>query len=101
MSLPEDEWLLSHLEGCDSCAQRLEGLSEKDTLVELIRQARTQGDPPGAETIARLVEQLRKLKPKGEGAREARAPMIVTCPACGKKLRGKPNSAGRNAKCPK
>jgi serine/threonine protein kinase/Leucine-rich repeat (LRR) protein len=72
LSSPESEALLNHLAGCDSCVQRLEGLSQRDTLVELIRQARTEGDPPGAETVARLVERLRKLKlrPNAEAAEE-------------------------------
>jgi hypothetical protein len=66
LSSGENETLLSHLAGCDSCVQRLEGLWQKDTLVELIRQAQTEGDPPDAETVARLVEQLRKLRPSAE-----------------------------------
>ncbi len=73
LSSPENEALLSHLASCDACAQRLEGLVHKDTLVELIRQAQTDGETPQPETVARLVERLRKLRPKVEAAAETAA----------------------------
>ena len=67
LSPPEKEAVLDHLEGCIACVQRIESLSEKDTLVDLIRQARTLGEGPPGETVARLVEQLRKLRPSCRG----------------------------------
>ena len=63
LSSPEKEAVLDHLEKCQACVQRVESLSEKDTLVDVIRQARTLGEGPTGETVARLVEQLRKLRP--------------------------------------
>src|SRR5438067_6497182 len=70
LSFPEKEALLAHLEGCDACATQVEALSANDTLVELIRQSRTRGDVPKGETIARLVKQLRELRPNAPAAGE-------------------------------
>jgi Leucine-rich repeat (LRR) protein len=100
LSSPENESLLSHLAGCDSCVQRLEGLWQQDTLVELIRQAQTEGDPPDAETVARLVERLRKLRPNAEAAQAATGSIVVTCPGCGKGFRANINLADKKVKCP-
>jgi serine/threonine protein kinase len=60
---PEIDSLLDHMASCDACVQQVEALLEKDTLVDLIRQARTLADAPPKETVARLVERIRKLRP--------------------------------------
>jgi formylglycine-generating enzyme required for sulfatase activity/serine/threonine protein kinase len=93
LPLPEKEALLIHLEGCDSCARRVEGLTEKDTLIDLIRQGRTLAEGSGGQTVARLVEQLRQLKP-------APSSIAFTCPACSKGLKVKAGLAGKKVKCP-
>src|SRR5947209_18186910 len=100
LSPSESETLLSHLQGCDSCVQRLEPLFEKDALVELIRRARTESDPPAAATLAVLMAKLRKLRPDLEAAKIAAAPIIVKCPGCGKRFKAKAELAGKKVKCP-
>src|SRR2546421_76567 len=93
MSSAECETLLGHLEECDACARRLESLSEKDTLVELIRQAQTRADAPASELVARLVERLRKLRHIAEAKTVPPAGLAVAsklsfaCPGCGKRVR--------------
>ncbi len=99
LSPPECESLLSHLEGCESCVRRLESLPEDDALVRLIRQARAEGEPPVAATLAGLIARLRKSRP-GPGDAGA-APIVVQCPGCGKRLKAKADQAGRTARCPK
>src|SRR5271169_5375285 len=44
----EKESLLSHLEGCDACAQKLKTLPEPDTLVGMLRKADTIDQPTAA-----------------------------------------------------
>jgi hypothetical protein len=89
MSSEECETLLGHLEGCDACARRLESLSEKDTLVELIRQAHTRADAPARELVAHLGERLRNLRHIAEAKTEPPAGLVAAsklsfaCPGCG------------------
>ena len=66
-ALPEaqKEDLLHHIEGCDSCAQKLSTLHVEDTLSDLVRQAQHFEEPGAQETIARLVERLTRLRPSG------------------------------------
>jgi formylglycine-generating enzyme required for sulfatase activity/serine/threonine protein kinase len=107
---PEKDAVLDHLEGCDACATQVEGLSENDTLVELIRQASARGQPPGSEAVVRLVERFRKLRPGDDGAPETEnfspgktgpAPRLTfTCPSCGKQVRTTTEWAGKKGKCP-
>ncbi|MFN4260599.1 MAG: protein kinase domain-containing protein [Gemmataceae bacterium] len=54
--------LLDHLEQCEACAVVVGEQAESDTLIELIRAARTvpSTDPPA---VARLVETLSRLRP--------------------------------------
>ena len=102
----EKEAMLGHLERCDSCARKLTALPEPDTLVDLVRQARTLDDGASEETISRLVERLSTLRPEAEqtpAPREDTAafPLIFfACPGCGKTLKVKAELAGKNVKCP-
>jgi uncharacterized protein (TIGR03067 family) len=96
LSPPEREALLSHLEGCDACARLVEGLADRDTLVELIRQAQTRADRPESDTVARLVARLGQLPPGAPAAAEIR----LVCSGCGKGLKIKADMAGKKAKCP-
>jgi anti-sigma factor RsiW len=44
----DEEALLAHLEDCDPCAQKLNTLAERDTLVALLRRnERRSGQPRG------------------------------------------------------
>jgi hypothetical protein len=43
VSSPEKEAVLDHLESCNVCVQKVESPSEKNTLIDVIRQARTLG----------------------------------------------------------
>src|SRR5581483_8771457 len=79
LSSPEKEAVLDHLEGCQACVQRVEALSEKDTLVDLIRQARTLGEGPTRETVVGLVERLRKLRPSAEVAPKSPSQSPLAC----------------------
>src|SRR3954471_4954939 len=92
---PEKEAVLDHLEKCQACVQRVESLSEKDTLIEVIRQARTLGEGPTGETVARLVERLRKLRPSAEATPEAPGQIRLVCSGCGKSLEVKGTLAGK------
>lgn len=60
----EKESLLSHLEYCDACAQKLMTLPEQDTLVALLRQADTLHGAGSKGVIAQLVERLSKMRPE-------------------------------------
>jgi serine/threonine protein kinase len=102
LSSEQVDTLLVHLESCDACVQRLDRMSDKDTLVELLRQARTRGQGPGEETVARLVERLRGLRSSAAGAQKApgQPTILVTCPGCGKGLKVKAAMAGKKGKCP-
>jgi len=100
LSSPEKEAVLEHLEKCQVCARRVEALSEKDTLVDLILQARTLGDGPPGESVARLVERLRKLRPSAGAAPEASAQVRLACSGCGKALKVKGSLAGKKVHCP-
>jgi WD40 repeat protein len=64
--LPEGdkEALLTHLEGCDACAQKLKALPEQDTLVEMLRHADTVRDAAPGRVVTELVERLSKLRPE-------------------------------------
>ena len=94
----EKESLLRHLEGCEACARKLNGLPEQDTLADLLRQARTLAEEPPREIIARLVEQLSKLRPSA--APVALPVRIVTCAACGKGMKIPAGLSGNQVKCP-
>jgi WD40 repeat protein len=97
---PECASLLNHLESCPPCAARLQRVSAKDPLVDLIRQARSRaGETPGGQTVASLIAELRKLRPNAE-ASKATASIIIDCPGCGKKLRARTDLAGKKVKCP-
>ncbi len=107
---PEDkESLLQHLEQCGDCAARVAALPNEDTLVDLLRQARTKVDNASGEKMAALVERLSKQKP-GAAARSedktlpptpaAAATFVFDCPACGKKLKIKESAAGKKVNCP-
>lgn len=100
LSPPEKEAVLDHLERCQACVQRVASLSEKDTLVDLIRQARTLGEGPPGETVARLVERLRKLRPSAEAEPKSPAQIRLGCSGCGKTLKAKGSLAGKKIKCP-
>jgi LSD1 subclass zinc finger protein len=101
LSSPDKEALLDHLERCHACVQRVESLSERDTLVDLIRQARTLGDgPAAAEAVARLIERLRKLRPSAEAAEKAPAQIRLVCSGCGKSLKVTAGLGGKKVKCP-
>jgi hypothetical protein len=52
------------------------------------------------ETVARLVERLRKLRPSAEAAPDAPAQIRLTCSGCGKTLKVKGSLAGKKVKCP-
>jgi WD40 repeat protein/serine/threonine protein kinase len=98
LSDAEKESLLRHLEGCEACARKLNGLPEQDTLADLLRQARTLAEEPPRETIARLVAQLSKLRP---GTAPAALPArIVTCATCGKGMKIPAALSGNQVKCP-
>jgi serine/threonine protein kinase len=56
--------VLDHLERCEACAQEFGALLAGDTLANLIRQARTSEDEASAETVARLVERMSRLRPE-------------------------------------
>ncbi len=101
LSSPGKEALLEHLEGCPACAERVDSLSDKDTLVDLIRQARTLRDGPAPETVARLVERARELRPSSDVAEKAPAQVRLACSGCGKSLKVKADLAGKKIKCPK
>jgi len=107
----EKEALLDHLEHCDSCARNVTALPEPDTLVDLVRQARTLEDGASEQAISRLVERMSKLRPDGAGAEAEQQtpaprddtpaiPLILTCSGCGKTLKVKADLAGKNVKCP-
>jgi len=100
LASPDKEALLDHLEACPACVQRVEALSDKDTLVDLIRQARTLGDCPVGETVACLIERLRELRPNAEAGGKAPAQIRLACSGCGKSLKVKANLAGKKPKCP-
>src|SRR5262249_16782179 len=105
----EKETLLEHLNGCDACAQKLSSLPEPDTLVGLIRQAKTLDDRASDSIVARLAGRLSQLRP-GESLGESRtlpprepAPaerLTFTCPRCGKGVKVKTELAGKRVKCP-
>ena len=98
LSSPESEVLLAHLESCDTCAQRLEALSPKGALVEHIRQARAQGDRPGGEAVARLMD---RLKPSAAAKKDPGPDRILLeCQGCRKRLKVKAGLAGKKVKCP-
>jgi WD40 repeat protein/serine/threonine protein kinase len=96
------EDLLGHLESCAACAQRLEGLADKDALVDLLRQAQSKSGGPPSEVVTRLVERIRALRPGAPAApRAADADRIqVVCPGCGKSMKVKAALAGKKGKCP-
>ena len=97
LASPDKEALLDHLEDCRACGQQLESLTGKDTLVDLIRQARTVGDGQAGQTVARLVERLRELRPSPPSP----SPLLtIRCSGCGKSLRVKAGLAGKKVKCP-
>src|SRR5438046_2658782 len=108
MSSAECETLLGHLEGCDACARRLEGLSEQDTLFKLIRQAQARVDAPAGQVVGRLVERLHKLRPADGGLAKAKAvlpgelavasEMSFACPGCGKRVRATTEFVGKKVK---
>jgi hypothetical protein len=101
LSSADKEVLLTHLESCPACVRRLESLSERDTLVDLIRQARTLGEGPAAsETVVRLIERLRQLRPSVEAAGKAPAQARLACSGCGKSFKVKAEFAGKKLKCP-
>jgi WD40 repeat protein/serine/threonine protein kinase len=94
--------LLDHLEGCATCATRVEDLSERDALVALIRQAQLHGASPGNATVSRLVAQLSKLRPSAAARAKPPGPdrILLSCPGCGKRLKIKAGLAGKNVPCP-
>jgi len=100
LSSSEREALLGHLEGCEPCTQRVERLSEQDTLVDLIRQARTLGNPPAGATVARLMARLRELRPTAAEPAKAPARVLLPCSRCGKSLKVNAALAGKKIKCP-
>jgi WD40 repeat protein len=112
MSEADKETLLTHLEGCPRCAERLGSLAHEDTLLELLRQTETLNDHLPRETIQRLIERVRNLGPGVRPAAVAEektlpplevapaAALVVACPGCGKKLRAKSELAGKKVKCP-
>jgi len=100
LSAPDKEALLDHLEACPVCVQRMESFSEKNTLVDLIRKARTLDDGLPGSAVARLVEQLRELRPSGEAVGRDSAQIRLACSGCGKSLRVKAGLAGKKVKCP-
>jgi len=82
----EKEALLSHLENCDACAQKLKTLPEPDTLVGILRQADTVDEEATRKAIAGLVERLSKLrpeqvpagtKPRASAAAAEKAPALI------------------------
>ena len=107
----EAESLLSHLENCDACAQKVKTLPEPDTLVGMLRQADTVGEEANKKAIAGLVERLSKLRPERVPvgtkpqtmvveAGNAPAQIHLACSGCGKNLKVKADSAGKRVKCP-
>ncbi|HEV3445081.1 MAG TPA: hypothetical protein VG099_10585, partial [Gemmataceae bacterium] len=100
LSSPEREALLAHLEGCDTCAERVERLSQQDTLVDLIRQARTLGDVATGATVARLIVRLRELRPAAGEPAKAPVRFLLPCSNCGKSLKVNAGLAGKKIKCP-
>jgi serine/threonine protein kinase len=99
LSAPEGEFLLSHLEACDSCVERVEQLRSNDALIDIIREARTKGESQGTEAVSRLLEQLRKLKSISR-APAVSDPIVLSCAGCGKRIKAKGNLAGKEVKCP-
>jgi serine/threonine protein kinase len=65
---PQKDSVLEHLEHCDACITRVQGVSEKDALVELIRQAGKLGQED--EAVGALIERFLKLRPAGDLARQ-------------------------------
>jgi WD40 repeat protein len=93
------EDLLGHLETCGACAQRLEGLPEKDTLIELLRQAQRQSAGAANEVVTRLVDRVRALRPGAAKAVDTDR-IQVACPGCRKTFKVKAALAGKKGKCP-
>ncbi|HEV3447860.1 MAG TPA: protein kinase, partial [Gemmataceae bacterium] len=79
LSSPDKEALLDHLESCPACVQRVEALSAKDTLGDLMRPERTVGAGP---------------------AGNAPVSILLACSGCGKSLKIKADLAGKKVKCP-
>jgi formylglycine-generating enzyme required for sulfatase activity/predicted Ser/Thr protein kinase len=98
----EKEALLSHLARCEACAQQLERLSDRDTLVELIRKVQTLSEAPESEIVVGLAERMRRLRPgPGEAGKAPTSDLIrFACSRCSKSLKAKVSLAGRKVKCP-
>jgi formylglycine-generating enzyme required for sulfatase activity/WD40 repeat protein/serine/threonine protein kinase len=111
----DKESLLDHLETCDNCASQLATVTSDDSLVELVRQAKSQGDTPFKDKVRNLIDSLSKIQsvktptqaeektllPAGanQGADPARL-MMFPCPKCRKNLKVKASVAGKKVKCP-
>ena len=106
----EKEALLQHLESCAACAQRFNGLSDPDTLVELVRKVKTLGDGPAGEKLGRLIETMLKMRPgaRTDGGKAKTLPptpsapqsLTFRCSGCNKSLKVKADLAGKKVKCP-
>jgi hypothetical protein len=102
--------LLEHLQGCETCLQKLGQLSEQHTLVGMIRQAQGLDDQAARATTARLLERLRQLgpRPAPTGADMTLPPreqagagrLSFACPSCGKSLKARSELAGKKSRCP-
>ena len=91
--------LLAHLEHCEACARKLNGLHEPDALASLLRQARTSHNEAEQGRVARLIARLSKLRPGDTSAvqrDETQTPdTTLPCPSCGKPIKVRPEWAGK------
>ncbi len=90
------EPLLSHLENCPNCVERLPTLVENDTLLVAVAQAKKFDSSSDNPTLAKLIERLSKLTRPGREPKE----IVVTCKHCNKPLKAKAAFAGKHVQCP-
>lgn len=63
--------LEQHLLQCDRCAETVNALVNRDTLVEAMQAPATVAEEPESDVVRGLIERLRRLRPAAESLGEA------------------------------
>jgi endogenous inhibitor of DNA gyrase (YacG/DUF329 family) len=97
LSAADGETLLQHLETCPDCLAKVPEIKQSDTLVELLKQAKTPPLGWQEPVIGRLIAKIAQMR---RGPEAGPKMLVFPCPSCGKNMKTGTELAGKKVKCP-